>query len=101
LDKEKVEVISGGPCEVEKVPEQVFESMKVGVAVQCDAPAEVALPVSYNDFSVVREVSRNEVIKYSREQPNDPRIVIRVRNTGRTVYEITLPTALQVLKRAL
>ena len=96
---ETAQTISGGPCSVRAIDSIYYEPSNLTVDITCEAPSQIALPISYNDFSTVWDITHNKELEYTRSNPSDPRIIVSVSKTKNTVIKITLPSVVQVLKK--
>jgi hypothetical protein len=86
--------LSGVPCRVTGPSRWPFESLTVRFAVSCTGRTELALPISYNQFSSVFEARTRGTfhrIMYV-HIPTDPRIVIRVTSAQPVTVVVHLPT---------
>lgn len=80
-----MEVIKGGPCELNKKPNLTFEPSAIILTIKCQHPAKVALPISYNEFTIINDLGTNQIVNYSRIYPSDPRIIIDVSVNSREI----------------
>jgi hypothetical protein len=86
--------LSGVPCRVEGPSRWPFESLEVRFAVSCAGKTQLALPISYNQFSSVFEARAGGTfhrIAYV-HIPTDPRIVISVTSAKPVTVVVHLPT---------
>jgi hypothetical protein len=90
--------LSSVPCQVDQTSGSAFESLRITYAVTCAGATPLALPVSYNPFTTVSEVTAggNRPVAVV-HLPADPRIVVRVPASGKRTYLIELPTLRGIL----
>ena len=94
LDQSGAQSLSGVPCRVTGPSRWPFESLTVRFAVSCTGRTQLALPISYNQFSSVfeaREGGTFQRITYV-HIPTDPRIVISVTSAQPMTVVVHLPT---------
>src|SRR5664280_617305 len=93
-DQSGAQSLSGVPCRVTGPSRWPFESLAVRFAVSCAGGTQLALPISYNQFSSVYEARAGGTfhrIMYV-HIPTDPRIVIRVTSAQAVTVVVHLPT---------
>ena len=95
-----LERISGGPCQLAEDQPLYYESLNIYFSIQCDKASRIALPISYNDYTVIKDVRTNQELEYSRIDKSDPRIIIDVPAESKLKLKVSLPTVLTVLKKS-
>jgi hypothetical protein len=91
--------LSSVPCSVTELSGTSFESLQITYRVICRGPTEVALPISYNSFTSLDEITPHRAAEPVPvfHVPTDPRIVIRIRTGGTHVIVARLPTLFGIL----
>lgn len=93
----RLQIITGGPCQVQQHPDKGYETLTILFKVDCEAAAQIALPISYNRYTRIHDQVLDRDLEYQRYYPADPRIVVNLPGATHTILEVSLPTAGRVL----
>ncbi len=85
-----------GKCQIIDNARSSTDTLLLRLNISCKEPSAVKLPISYNQYSEVINVSQNTEVNYYR-LPNDPRMIIDLPVTDNQVFEIRLPTLMRIL----
>ncbi len=89
-----------GSCLIDEMPKTSPDSTNLEFNIACLSDSEIKLPISYNRYSKIINLSNNKIIDYSR-MSSDPRMIIRIGRTKGTIIRVELPTTVRIIRTVL